>query len=77
MLGVLLGDMMATMCNCKRASLLTKGHVTAQQQSKEFVIATNLEAVNYGKNVGPDLVDWGREGSGAVLLPDERPPLSY
>jgi len=27
--------------------------VTAQQQSKEFVIATNLEAVNYGKNVGP------------------------
>jgi hypothetical protein len=59
--------MMATMCNCKRASLLIKGHVTAQQQSREFVSATNLEAVNYGKNVGPDLVDWGREGSGAAL----------
>src|SRR5262245_52881163 len=40
--------------------------VTELQQSKEFAIATNLEAVNYGKNVGPDLVDWGREGSGAA-----------
>ena len=31
--------------------------VTSQQQSREFVIATNLEAVNYGKDVGPDLTD--------------------
>jgi len=32
--------------------------VTSAQQSREFVIATHLEAVNYGKNVGsvrPDL----------------------
>jgi hypothetical protein len=38
--------------------------VTAQQQSQEFVITTNLEAVNYGKNVGsvrPNLIRWGRE----------------
>ena len=38
--------------------------VTSAQQSREFVIATHLEAVNYGKNVGsvrPDLIRWGRE----------------
>ena len=44
--------------------------VTSLQQSKEFVIATNLEAVNYGKNVGPDLVDWSCEphrlGTGGI-----------
>jgi hypothetical protein len=42
--------------------------VTTQQQSREFVFPTNLEAVNFGKNVEPDLVDWGREGSGAALI---------
>jgi hypothetical protein len=29
-------------------------HVTSLQQPKEFVIPTNLEAVNYGNNIGPD-----------------------
>lgn len=29
--------------------------VTSLQQSREFVTTTNLRAVNYGKNVGPDL----------------------
>jgi hypothetical protein len=32
-------------------------HVTSLQQPREFVTTTNLGAVNYGKNVGPDLVD--------------------
>jgi len=40
--------------------------VTAQQQSPKFEIPTNLVAVNYDKNIEPDLVDWGREGSGAL-----------
>jgi hypothetical protein len=39
-------------------------HVTAQQQSREFVIPAHRAAMNYGKNVGsvrPNLIRWGRE----------------
>ena len=49
--------------------------VTSLQQSQEFIIATHRAAVNYGKNVGPDLIDWscephrlGTGGIGAVAL---------
>jgi hypothetical protein len=48
--------------------------VTSQQQSQEFVIATNLVAVNYGKNVGSDLIEWprtyrlGTGGIGAAII---------
>jgi hypothetical protein len=39
-------------------------HVTSLQQSREFVTTNNLEAVNYGKNVGSvrlNLIRWGRK----------------
>jgi len=51
--------------------------VTELQQSKEFVIATNLETVNYGKNVGPDLVGTGGIGGRDLWNLGERPSISY
>src|SRR5262245_27285661 len=33
---------------------MKRTNVTSLQQSKEFVTPTNLEAVNYGNNIGPD-----------------------